>query len=142
MRGQGDIRLTSCEFADLGTGLVVGGMVKVSAFKCIFERCFDGISTVDTASTVLVENRIRDNHGSGILFSPSPFAWEGGFLMLVRNSVVENAGSGLSLCGVDGDTPGETFGQILGVDNIFSGNAISDFCPMDGLALPEGFTVP
>ena len=139
--GSGSVHLALCEFRGLATGLNVGGTLEVTAVRCAFERCFDAIVALDTSETVLVENRIAGNFGNGIRFAHAPASAEEGFLMMLRNTIENSGGAGLSLCSLSGDAPADPFGTILGTGNTFSGNGLGSTCPSD-LVLPEGFTTP
>ncbi len=136
--GSGTTALSICEFDGLATGASIGGIALVSVSGCTFERCYDGLVIASAATAILADNLIGSNHGSGVRLDASPGGAEEGSLALLRNTIEANGRWGLSLCGVNGMTGVELFGQILGWENQFADNGLGATCPVD-LPLPEAF---
>jgi len=136
--GSGTAALSICEFSGFATGASIGGIARVSISGCIVERCYDGCTMASAATAILTDNLIRSNHGSGVRLDASPSGTEEGSLALLRNTIEANGHWGLSLCGADGVSGVEPFGQILGWENRFADNGLGPICPTD-LPLPGAF---
>jgi parallel beta helix pectate lyase-like protein len=135
--GDGRIEIKDCEFLELGTGTLLGGLTSVLIAASTFEDCFKSIILADSVAATLVGNHIEGSLWDGIrVSSSSPGDSEDGSLTMDSNTIRNSMRWDINLCLSDSD--GLAFaGRLSGTGNIL-GDGYDMLCPAD-YDWPEGF---
>lgn len=137
--GDGTVEIVDCGFIGIGTGALLGGATSVLVAGCAFVECHEGISLSSSVKGTIVDNRIDDSRGSGILVGPAPsHVWDGP-LVFVSNVIRNSMKWGISLCGISLSEELSFKGLLGGFGNTIEGeDGLGLACPAD-YEWPDGF---